>query len=251
MIKPDISWKENSVHITYQDTQLSYNYYSLPDSDLVIPGLDLDDFNQMLESIRYNPQRFIRNFTGRNDDPPGFQRCRAINLARIYPSKFDIVSKSFCILAYRYIYNDMGSINELENIYKKLQRFKEFGDPHSSKYSYRWTTSIWTALAHCYVKEGNAKSAFKIFNEIHSYASIEIWPSAIVNILGACYVTEQSIDYAKKIYETAIHKYEITRVERLSEIIAASVILEVIMGKNRVKCPRLYIKAKDLLKNSI
>jgi len=44
-ITPNISWKENHVLITYQDTELSYSYSSLPDRDLVIPEVDLDEFN--------------------------------------------------------------------------------------------------------------------------------------------------------------------------------------------------------------
>ena len=251
MITPKISWKENSVLITYQDTTLSYDYSLLPDTDLIIPGLYLDDFNAMLESIRYDPKEFVRNFTGRNDDPPGFQRCRAINLARIYPSKFDIVSQSFCILAYRYIYDDMGSINELEKIYKKLQGFKEFDDPYSGKSNYRWITSVWTALAHCYVKEGNSKAALEIFNKVHSFAHITLWPSAIVNVLGACYVTGQSVEYSKELYKAALRKHEIENIYGISEIIHAAKILEVIMGKPRVNISLLYIEANDLLKNSI
>lgn len=255
MIVPDISWKEHGVLITYQDSKLSYSYSSLPDSDLIIPGVDLDEFNQMMESIRYNPKEiFVKNFLNRNDDPPGYQRCRALNLARIYPNHFNIVSQSFCTLAYRYIHDNMGSINELENMYKKLQGFKEFNNPHSSKIAYRWTTSIWTAMAHCYVKEGNANAALKLFNKIHSYADITFWPFAIVNIIGACHVTGQSVEYSKKIYETAIHMYDIQNVHNLSEIIQASRILEVIMGSNGVGAKEingLYVKAKDLLKNSI
>jgi hypothetical protein len=102
MITPNISWEENSVLITYQDSQISYNYSLLPDTDVVITGLDLDDFNAMLESIRYDPKRFVKNFKNRNVDPPGYQRCRALNIARIYPNHFNIVSQSFCTLAYRY-----------------------------------------------------------------------------------------------------------------------------------------------------
>lgn len=248
MIVPNISWKEHSVVITYQDTELSYAYSSLPDSDLIIPGLDLNEFNQMMESIRFNPKKFERNFNGRNDDPPGYQRCRAINLARIYPNDFNKVSESFCTLAYRYIHDNMGSIKELENLYKELQGFKEFDDPHSGEYSYRWTTSIWTALAHCYVKERNGSSALNIFNKIHSYADITFWPSAIVNILGACYVTGQSEEYSKKIYETAIHKYIIHNPHKLYEIIGASNILGLIMGKDDADINGLYVKAHELLK---
>ena len=248
---PNISWKENKVFIIYSGTQLSFEYSSLPDSDLIIPGLDLDEFNQMLDDLRYNPKKFVRNFKGRNDDSTGYQRCRALLLARIYPDKFEVVSQSFCTLAYRYIYDDMGSIDELESLYKDLQSFKEFNDPYWGKFTYRWITSIWTALAHCYIKEGDAEAAFKIFNKIHSFADIKLWPAAIVNILGACYVTGQSAEYSKKIYESAIHEYEIVLVDRLSVIIAASAILETIMGKDNVKCPRVYTKANNLLKNYI
>ena len=145
----------------------------------------------------------------------------------------------------------MGSIDELESFYNDLQGFKEFNDPYSGKFSYRWITSIWTALAHCYIKEGDAEAAFKIFNKIHSFADIKLWPAAIVNILGACYVTGKDAEYSREIYEAAIHEYEIVRVDRLSEIIAASAILETIVGKENVKCPRLYTKANDLLKNYI
>jgi len=251
MMVPNISWKENSVFITYKDTKLSFDYSSLPDNDLIIPGLDLDEFNRMLEGLRYNPKRFVRNFKGRNDDPAGYQRCRAFLLAQIYPDKFEVVSQSFCTLAYRYIYDDMGSIDELESLYKDLQGFKEFNDPYWRKFTYRWITSIWTALAHCYVKERNVNEALNFFNKIHSFADIKLWPAAMVNVLGACYVTGQDAEYSKEIYEAAIHNFEIVLVDRLSVIIAASAILETIMGKDNVRCPRLYTKADDLLKNYI
>ena len=61
-IIPNISWKENNVLITYQDTKLSYDYSAILDRDLNIPGLDFDEFNQMLESIRRNPKHGIKNF---------------------------------------------------------------------------------------------------------------------------------------------------------------------------------------------
>ena len=119
-ITPNISWKENHVLITYQDTELSYSYSSLPDRDLVIPEVDLDEFNKMLEAIRYDRKKlgnsvwmeFVKNFKGIND-PPGYQRCRSFLLAQMYPDRFDIVSQSFCTVAYRYVYDDMGSIKEL------------------------------------------------------------------------------------------------------------------------------------------
>ena len=249
MITPNISWEENSVLITYQDSQISYNYSLLPDTDVVIQGLDLDDFNAMLESIRYDPKRFVKNFKNRNDDPPGYQRCRALNTARIYPNHFNIVSQSFCTLAYRYLYDDMGSIKELENMYKELRGFKEIEDPHASKFNYRWSTSIWTALAHCYVKEGNAKAALELFNKVHSFAHITLWPSAVVNILGACYVTHQSEEYSKELYKAAIRHHEIENIYAISEIIHAARILEVIMGNNNKGIPLLYAEANDLLKN--
>ena len=251
---PNISWEENSVLITYQDTELSYHYSSLPDTDVIIPGLDLDEFNQMLESIRYDPKRFVKNFKNRNDGPPGYQRCRALNIARIYPNRFDIVSQSFCILAYRYLRDDMGSIKELENMYKELRSFKEFEDPNSTGINYRWTTSIWAALAHCYVKEGNGVAALELFNKVHSFAHITLWPSAMANVLGSCYATGQSAEYSKGLYKAAIKKHEIKNIHGISEIIAAAKILEAIMGKPRSNISDLrllYIKANDLLKNYI
>ena len=251
MITPNISWKENEVLITYQDTKLSYHYSSLLDSDLNIPGLDLDEFKQMVESIRYNPKHFVKNFKNRNDDPPGFQRCRALNLARIYPNRFNIVSQSFCSLAYRYLYDNMGSIKELENMYKELRCFKEIEDPCAGEFNYRWSTSIWTALAHCYVKEGNGSTALELFNKVHSFAHITLWPSAMVNILGACYVTDQSVEYAEELYKAAIRHHEIENIYGISEIIHASKILEVIMGKDNRGIPLLYLEANDLLKNHI
>lgn len=252
MITPSVSWKKNKVFIIYSGTQLSFDYSSLPDTDLIIPGVDLDEFNQMLDNLRYNPEKFVRNFIARNDDPPGYQRCRAINLARIYSDEFNIVSQSFSTLAYRYLYDDMGSIDELESLYKDLQGFKEFGDPYSGKHSYRWTTSIWTALAHCYVKEGDAEAALKLFNKVHSYGDIKLWPTAMVNVLGACYVTGQSEEYSIKIYENALREFEIlSLVDRVGVIIQASRILGAIMGKPPVNISLLYVKANDLLKNYI
>jgi len=252
MIVPKISWRENEVLITYNGTKLCYNYSSLPDSDLNIAGVDLDEFNAMLESIRYDPdpKKFVRNFPRQNDDPVGFQRCRALNLAQIYSTNFRILSMAFCTLAYRYIYNDMGSIDELESFYKDLQGFKQFEDPNSIGSSYRWTTSIWNALGHCYVKEENGKAALNIFNKTHSFADITLWPGSIVNVMGACYVTDQSVEYSRKIYETALHAYDIKNTCNLSDIICASEILQRIMGDNK-HIPLLYVKGKDLLKNYI
>tara|TARA_R100001510_G_C7656664_1_gene216935 strand:+ start:5228 stop:6001 length:774 start_codon:yes stop_codon:yes gene_type:complete len=251
MKTPDVSWKENSVVITYKDTEISYPYSSLPDSDLIIKGLDLSEFNQRLNDLRYHPDKFVRNFKGRNYDPAGYQRCRALILARIYPNQFEIVSQSFCTLAYRYLYNDMGSIDELEKLYKDLQSFNNFHDPCGGKYNYRWVTSIWTALAHCYVKEENSEEAFKFFDKVHSYADIKLWPTAMVNVVGACYVTGQSEEYSINIYEEALHKFEVlSLVSRLSVITTASRILEVIMGKEGVKCPTIYTKANSLLKTT-
>ena len=255
-IIPNISWEENEVLITYNDTELSYRYSSLPDSDLVIPGLDLDEFNKMLEAIRYDRKNlgnsawmeFVKNFKGVND-PPGYQRCRAFLLAQMYSDRFNIASQSFCVIAYRYLYDDMGSIKELESLYKDLRCFKEFGDPHSGKLDYRWTISVWTALAHCYVKEGNGAGALNIFNKIHSFADITLWPGAIVNVIGACYVTGQSVEYSTKIYEAAIHAYDIRNEYNLSDIIRASEILHELMGKDGpFSGSRLYLKANNLLK---
>jgi len=251
MSKAKITWKENEVTLTYSEGELSFDYESLPDTDLIIPGLELDKFNQMVEELRYNPKKFAKNFKARDPGEPGYQRCRAFALKRIYPDNFNVMCQSFCILAYRYVRDDMGSIDELESFYKDLQGFKKFNDPYSGKHSYRWTTSIWTALAHCYVKEGNAESAFKIFNKIHSFGNITLWPSAVVNVLGACWVTGQSEEYSKKIYETAIHMYDIKNVYKLSEILAAGRILQSIMGMDNNWILPLYVKANDLLKNYI
>lgn len=164
-------------------------------------------------------------------------------------NEFNTASKSFCTSAYRYINDDAGSIKELENLYKELQDFSEFSDPYSGKYSYRWTTSIWTALAHCYVKEGNATAALNIFNKIHTYGDIKLWPTTILNVLGACYVTGQSEEYSIKIYENALREFEIlSLVSRVSVIIDASNILGLIMGNDDMKISGLYTKANDLLK---
>ena len=162
---------------------------------------------------------------------------------------FNTASKSFCTTAYCYINDDTGSIKDLENMYNDLQGFSEFSDPYSGKFNYRWTTSIWTALAHCYVKEGNAVSALNIFNKIHSYGDIKLWPTTILNALGACYVTGQSEDYSIKIYESALREFEIlSLVSRVSVIIDASNILGLIMGNTDMKISSLYVKANDLLK---
>lgn len=256
MIVPKISWKENEVLITYNGNKLCYNYSSLPDRDLNIAGVDLDEFNAMLESIRYDPdpKKFVRNFTRHNHDPPGFQRCRALALAQIYSTNFRILSMAFCTLAFRYNYNGLGSIDELERFYKDLQGFKEFEDHNSIGINYRWTTSIWAALAHCYVKEGNGIAALELFNKVHSFAHITLWPSAMVNVLGSCYATGQSVEYSKGLYEAAIKKHEIKNIHGISEIIHAAKILEAIMGKPRSNISDLrllYVKANDLLKNYI
>lgn len=268
--KPGITWKTNNVVITYQDTELSYEYSSLPDTDLLIPGLDLKEFNQMVERVREkelviidsiffhealsDSGEFIKNFKPlgpRNSLPAGYQRCRALAMARMYPDSFNIMSKSFCIFAYRYILDEMGSIDEVESLYKDLRGFKEFNDPHLSKFNYRWATSVLTALAHCYVKAGDGKKALNIFNKTHSFGDITLWPGSIVNAMGACYVTNQSVEYSRKIYETALHAYDIKSAFNVTDIIRASEILRRIMGKDNNRLVPLYEKANDLLKKHI
>jgi pentatricopeptide repeat protein len=249
--KAEISWEENSVVITYQDTKLTYCYSSLPDVDLVIPGVNLDEFNQMVERVRFDPKNFLANFSGRNDGPEGYQRCRGLALARTYPNSFNRMSQAFCMLAYRYIHDNMGTIKELESFYETLCGFKEIGDPYWGKHTYRWITSVWTALAHCYVKERQADKALMFFNKVHSFAKITLWPDASVNVLGACYVTGQSEDRSIEIYEAAVCEIKIAgprKDSRLTQIINSSAILKAIMGNGDEKVPPLYKKAYSFLK---
>jgi len=242
--RPEITWEANKVVVCYERNQsVCFDYLSLPLEDLVIPGFDCSEFNQMVNGVRYVPKQFVKNFKCRNDDPPGYQRCRAINLLKVYPNSFNIVCNSFCIIAYRYIHDGMGSIKEIEDLYQRVTNLELSGD-----FYYRWITSVWTALAHSYVKAGNNEMALDTFNKVHTYDSIKSWPSALVNILGACFVTNQSRDYSVETYTTAIENFKVKSTYSLSEIIVGSRILKVIMGDNSVQVPPLYKEAYSFLK---
>ena len=240
---PEIRWKENSVGIFCKErSPIFFDYKSLPERDLVIPGFDCSEFNWMINRIRFDPNKFVKNFKSRNGEAPGYQRCRALALISTYPDNFNILCNAFCILAYRYILNGMGTIKEIEDLYKKINELETDKD---GAFHYRWLTSVWTALAHSYVKSGNRKMALDAFNKVHSYKTIKEWPSALVNILGACFVTGQSEEYSVAIYNTAIQNFNVKSSQNLSEILVGSRILKVIMGDESLDVPPLYLKAEN------
>ena len=245
---PTIRWKANSVIIFCEETKAdSFDYDSLPNDDLVIPGFDCSEFNQMINKVRFDSSKpFVKEFKSRSQDPPGYQRCRALCLLETYPNSFIVTCRAFCILAYRYILNGMGSIKEIENVYKEVDKFEIDGD---SDFHYRWITSVWTALAHSYVKAGNYKMAFSTFDKIHCYKTIKQWPSALVNIMGSCFVTDQSKEYSTGLYNDAIQNFNVKSEQNLAEIMVGTRILKAIMGDKNIRVPALYLTAKTGFSN--
>jgi len=134
-------------------------------------------------------------------------------------TSFRVRGKAFCILAYRFMNDNLGSSTDL--YMRDLWMKENLPEDMTDKFNYRWVTSYLLAMAYVYYGLGRSEYSRKYLNTLVDCGEIEVMPTTVVNSVGACLALGRH-NYALEIYSRALKSIEFTNEFQFCDIELAS-----------------------------